>query len=73
MCAERVEVCSKFKHEYIMFHKCPNINTNVYIQVKFMKEGWWQKQRCDHVSFDRDLHAEGAVCMRKERQLDLES
>ena len=73
MCAERVGRLYLVKYDVFMFSLQSHISENIYIHPKNMIEGWWQKQKCDHVSFDRDLHAEGAVYMRKERQLDLES
>lgn len=40
MFAERVGVFSHFKQERIMFHKNPKYNANIYIEGKFMKDGW---------------------------------
>ena len=73
MCAERGGRLYLVKHDVFMFSFQSQISEYIYIYPKNMIEGWQQKQKCDHVSFDRVFHAEGAVYMRKERQLDLES
>ena len=40
MCAERVGFFSHFKQEQVMFHPNPKYNANIYIGIKFMKDGW---------------------------------
>ena len=40
MCTERMGGFSSFKQESIMFHKNHNLRPKVFIEVKFMKDGW---------------------------------
>ena len=61
MCAERVGQVYLEKQDDFMFTLQSKYIANIYIGIKNMMEGWWQKQRCNRVSFDRDLAPEGAI------------